>query len=83
MLLGDMIVSVQLHKSSSETLMITGTTIVIGLVGYVAATSLTIQNFIILYPEIVLLVIPANILVGKYFGLRVTELFRFNKVTVD
>jgi hypothetical protein len=83
MLLGDMIVSVQLHKSSSETFMITGTTIAIGLIGYVAATSLTIQNIVILYPEIILLVIPLNILVGRYFGLRISELFRFNKVVVD
>jgi hypothetical protein len=83
MLLGDMIVSVQLHKSSSETFMITGTTIAIGLIGYVAATSLTIQNIVILYPEIILLVIPLNIVVGRYFGLRISELFRFNKVVVD
>lgn len=83
MLLGDMIVSVQLHKSSAETFMITGTTIAIGLIGYLAATSSVIQNTIILYPEIVLLVIPANILVGRYFGLRVLEVFRFNKVEVE
>ncbi len=83
MLLGDMIVSVQLHKSSSETFMITATTIVIGLVGYLAATSIAIQNFIILYPEVLFLVIPANILVGRYFGLRLFEVFRFNKVSLD
>jgi hypothetical protein len=83
MLLGDMIVSVQLHKSSSETFVITGTTIFIGLIGYLAATSTTIQNMIILYPEIILLVIPANIIVGRYFGLRVLEVFRFNKVVID
>ena len=83
MLLGDMIVSVQLHKSSSETFMITGTTILIGLLGYLAATSSVIQNAIILYPEIVLLVIPANIIVGRYFGLRILEMFRFNKVELD
>lgn len=83
MLLGDMIVSVQLHKSSYETFLITSTTIVIGLIGYLAATSSLIQNAIILYPEIVLLVIPANILVGRYFGLRILEVFRFNKVEVE
>jgi hypothetical protein len=83
MLLGDMIVSVQLHKSSTETFVITGTTIFIGLVGYVTATSTMIQNMVILYPEIILLVIPANIIVGRYFGLRVLEVFRFNKVVID
>lgn len=83
MLLGDMIVSVQLHKSASETFMITGTTIAIGLIGYAAATSTAIQNTIILYPELVLLVIPANIMVGRYFGLRASEMLRFNKVSSD
>lgn len=83
MLLGDMIISVQLHKSFSETFSIVSTTIGIGLIGYVAATSSMIQNMIILYPEIVLLVIPANIIVGRYFGLRVLEYFRFSKVELE
>jgi hypothetical protein len=83
MLLGDLIVSVQLHKSSSETLLITGTTVALGLVGYIAATSLWIQDALILYPELVLLVIPLNILVGRYFGLRILELLRFNSVELE
>lgn len=83
MLLGDLIVSVQLHKSASETTVITGTTILIGLVGYAAATSSVIQNTVILYPEMILFVIPANILIGRYFGLRVLEMFRFNEVNAD
>jgi len=83
MLLGDLIVSVQLHKSSGETLLITGTTVALGLAGYIAATSLWIQDTLILYPEIVLLVIPLNILVGRYFGLRIIELLRFNSVDLE
>ena len=83
MLLGDLIVSVQLHKSSQETLVITGTTVMLGIIGYIAATSQLVLNTLILYPEIVLLVIPLNILVGRYFGLRVVELFRFNNVTTE
>lgn len=79
MLLGDSIVSVQLHKSTSETVAITTTTIALGLFGYVLATSATVQNILILYPELVLVVIPLNILIGRYFGLRVTELFRFKE----
>ena len=82
MLLGDLIVSVQLHKSPSETFVITGTTVFIGLIGYLVATNGTIQNPLILYPELVLLVIPANLLIGRYFGLRALEIFRFNQVSV-
>lgn len=83
MLLGDLIVSVQLHKSAQETFLITGTTVLLGIIGYFTATSQLIQNTLILYPEILLLVIPLNILVGRYFGLRVLELFRFNNVSTD
>jgi len=77
-LLGDSIVSVQLYKSSEETFVITGTTIILGLLGYAMATSAAIQNTLIVYPELVLLTLPANLLIGRYFGLRVLELFRFN-----
>lgn len=77
-LIGDSIVSVQLHKSTSETFTITGTTLILGLVGYFLSSSYTVQDILILYPEIVLLVIPMNIIIGRYFGLRLFEYFRFN-----
>ena len=79
MLLGDSIVSVQLHKSTSETVSITTTTLALGLFGYLLATSSLVQNTLIVYPELVLAVIPLNILIGRYFGLRVTELLRFKE----
>ncbi len=80
MLLGDSIVSIQLQKSTSETVVITGMTILIGIVGYVMATSLTVQLWLLLYPELLFLVVPANILIGRYFGLRVSEYFRFKAI---
>jgi hypothetical protein len=77
-LLGDSIVSVQLYKSFIETFVITSTTICIGLVGFLLATAPVFQRLIVLYPEVVLLTLPLNILMGRYFGLRFFELFRFN-----
>lgn len=79
-LLGDSIVTVQLYKSAHETFVITATTIFLGLLGYALASSTSIQNTLILYPELVLLFIPANIMIGRYFGLRVFEYFRFNEM---
>jgi len=76
-LLGDSIVSVQLHKTVRETVLITSVTIGIALLGYVLATSLWVRDVIILWPEVVLLTIPINLLLGRYFGLRLAELFRF------
>jgi hypothetical protein len=79
MLLGDLIVTTQMHKSGMETFTITSTTIGIGLMGYVFATSNQVQDLLILYPELVLLTIPANILIGRYFGLRLLEFVRFGE----
>lgn len=81
MLLGDTIVSAQLTKSGSETLSITFTTILLGLVGYSLAVSGSVRDILLLYPEIVLLTIPLNLLIGRYFGLRVVEYFRFNNLS--
>lgn len=79
-LLGDSIVSVQLHKSWQETVSVTVVTFALGLFGFVLATSQMALDTIILYPELILLTIPANILVGRYFGLRLTEYFRFERL---
>lgn len=76
-LLGDSIVSLQLRKSLYETTVITVVTIAIGLTGYWLATEPYFRNLIILYPEIILLTLPFNVILGRYFGLRITELFRF------
>jgi hypothetical protein len=76
-LLGDSIVSVQLRKTVRETMLITTVTIGIALLGYLMATSLWVRDLVILWPEIVLLTIPINLLLGRYFGLRLAEILRF------
>ncbi len=76
-LLGDSIVSVQLHKTIRETITITLVTLGIALAGYMLATSIMVRDLIILWPELVLLTIPINLLLGRYFGLRFTEILRF------
>lgn len=81
MLLGDSIVSIQLLKSTNETFVITTSTIGVGLVGFMLASSEAVRNTLILYPELVLLAIPVNLMIGRYFGLRLTEYFRFNTLS--
>lgn len=48
-----------------------------GIFGFLLATSKIVREFLVLYPEVVLLLIPINILMGRYFGLRLSEIFRF------
>jgi hypothetical protein len=76
-LLGDSIVSVQLRKTVRETILITSVTIGLGLIGYALATSVSVRDAIILWPEIILLTVPVNFMLGRYFGLRLSEVFRF------
>ncbi len=76
-LMGDSIVSVQLRKTMRETILITSVTIGLALIGYALATSVTVRDFIILWPELILLTVPANFILGRYFGLRLSEVFRF------
>lgn len=79
-LLGDSIVSVQLHKTFRETFVITAVTIGLALVGYLLATSIAVRDVIIVWPEIVFLTVPINLLLGRYFGLRLSELLRFRSL---
>lgn len=76
-LLSDRIVALLLERSTSETIQITLITLILGLLGFFLLSFEPIQNFIILYPEAVLLLIPIDIIIGRYFGLRVSEYFRF------
>lgn len=76
-LLGDSIVSLQLRKTVRETIVITTVTLLLGVIGYILATSSLVRDYVLLWPELILLVIPANFILGRYFGLRLLEVFRF------
>lgn len=80
MLLGDSIVAVQLRKTVHETTIISSVTIILAVIGYFLATSLQVRNMLLVWPELVLLVIPVDFLIGRYFGLRLTEIFRFQSL---
>ncbi len=79
-LLGEKIISLQLTKSFNETLTITGVTISIGLLGFFILSTELFRQAILLYPEIIVLLIPTNFAIGRYFGLRLTEFYRFSYI---
>lgn len=80
-LLSDKIVALQLKKNLSETILITGVTVALGILGFFFLELPSARNFILLYPETALALIPINLLIGKYLGLRLTEFFRFRQVS--
>ncbi len=73
-------VAVQIEKGTKTALFLAVETLVVALCGYALLSSQTIQNFVFLHPFAVLLTIPANILLGRWTGLRVTEYIRFRDV---
>lgn len=80
-LLSEQIISVQLERSFQEMLVITLVTFALGVVGFVVLSAQIIRDTFLLYPELIFLLIPINILIGRYFGLRILEYFRFNTIS--
>jgi hypothetical protein len=76
-LLGEKIVSLQLSRSTRETIQITIVTVGMGVMGFAILSFASLRSLILLYPEIILLLIPIDVVMGRYFGLRLTEIFRF------
>ncbi len=80
-LLAEDFIKVQLGKSVRVAVLLTVETLILALACYFVLASETIQVWTILHPELVLLsTLIADILAGKYVGLRIFELFRFRKL---
>lgn len=73
-------VAVQIEKGDKAAISLALETLIISIIGFFIASSQTISQFVIAYPWTILFTIPANIMIGKYTGLRITEYFRFRHV---
>lgn len=80
-LLSEQIISVQVERSFQEMIVITLVTFALGVVGFVVLSAQIIRDTFLLYPELIFLLIPINILIGRYFGLRLLEYFRFTSIS--
>lgn len=79
-LLSEQIIAVQQERSAQEMIIITMVTFAIGILGFLLLSSIYLRNTILLYPEFILVLIPLNIIIGRYFGLRLMEYFRFSSI---
>ncbi|HEX9817578.1 MAG TPA: 7TM domain-containing protein [Patescibacteria group bacterium] len=81
MLLTENFMSTQLFNSQKEALSITFETLLIAVACALLINMEFIQQLVLLYPELSLLVVAAtNLLVGKYTGLRLLERARFQSI---
>lgn len=76
-LLSDKIVALQLARGSRPAITITVFTLILAAIGYSILTFEPLRSYILLWPEAILVLIPLNIIIGRYFGLRLTEYHRF------
>lgn len=80
-LLSEQIIAIQLERTIQETFVITSMTIFLGVLGYTILSSTVIRNTVLLYPELIFILIPLNLVIGRYFGLRISEFFRFSTIS--
>jgi hypothetical protein len=79
-LLSDRIVTIFLERDFIETIQTTIITLFLAILGFLLLTWDQIRLLTLIYPEWILLLIPINIMIGRYFGLRVTEYIKFQPV---
>ena len=77
-LLSEEFVRTQLAKSKKEAKNLMIGTIVLAMAGAMIMNLATIQNFVLRYPELVILIVlVTNLMIGNYSGIRLTEINRF------
>ncbi len=80
-LLAEDFTKVQLGKSAKVAVNVTGETLGLALVSYFFLASRVLHEYALLHPEMVLLITAlVNIVMGRYIGLRLMELWRFRKL---
>ena len=80
-LLAEDFIRVQLGKSIKTAISLTTETLIIALVSFIFLTLKPLQNFVLLKPEITLISIGIlDVILAKYSGLRLMEIWRFRKL---
>src|SRR5258708_7944489 len=79
-LLGERVVALQLERNVREAISITFITLILGIMGFFLLAFVPLRETVLLYPETIFLLIPINIAVGRYFGLRLVEYYRFRQI---
>ena len=80
-LLAEDFTRVQLGKSAKTAINLTFETLILSLISFLFLTFQPLQKYVLLNPEISLLIIAcADLILGRYTGLRVMEFYRFRKL---
>lgn len=75
--LAEKFITAQIEKGWRTAIVLSLETMVISIAGYCFVKWFWLQELIFLYPQIILLTLVVNLLLGRWSGLRLTEYFRF------
>ncbi len=78
--LAEKFVATQIEKGSRIALILAVETLVISVAGYFLIGWNTLITLVLMYPWIILFTFVINFSLGKWTGLRITELLRFRKI---
>jgi len=80
-LLAETFIEAQITRSLSTSLGMTLETVVLALISYKLMSARWVQDQVLLQPEIsAVLILTLDLLIGKYKGLRLSEIWRFRKL---
>ena len=79
-ILAEEFVKVQIEKGLWTATQLAIETLVISTLCYFLVSWEALRTFFLSYPELILLTIPLNYLLGKWTGLRLAEFFRFREL---
>jgi len=78
--LAEQFVESQIRLGFREAVLLTVETLFLSVAATLIIQWDALQSLVVGFPEIILLTIPINILLGRWTGLRITEYFRFRKI---
>ncbi|MEI8348286.1 MAG: 7TM domain-containing protein, partial [Pseudomonadota bacterium] len=79
--LAEKFIATQIEKGSQAAFILAAETLVISVIGYFLVGWEALTHLILSYPWIVLFTFVINFSLGKWTGLRITEYFRFRKIS--
>lgn len=73
-------ISVQIEKGDKTALILAFETLIISIAGFYIASWGALRDILFIYPWLILITIPINIIFGKWTGLRISEYIRFRNI---
>ena len=79
-IIAEKFIAIQIEKGPRTAILLSLETILVSIACYYLASWNVFTTFILAYPEVILLTLIVNILLGRWVGLRISEYIRFRSV---